>query len=508
MQVDKIDFKSKNAITPAVIPLLLFIILIGLPTCGSSPSLQDKVRPPAVAGAFYPKDPVQLNDFLQETLAHSTKSTINGRILGLIVPHAGYEYSAATAMAGYKQVAGGDYDLAVILAPSHHDPFNGGTIYPGTGFQTPLGVVAIDTKAAEKLVQTCSAVQFSILGNQQEHSIEVQLPFLQTVLPNVKILPIMMGRYDWDICEKIGKALAKVIAGRKVLIVASSDLYHGENYDELLKTDSNTLSAMVKLDPHKLCDGLLQDQYQACGGGPAVVMQIAATGLGANRAVLLTRTNSGDVTGQKNGYVVGYGAVAVYTADNSQNEHLDFRPLDLTVQKELLKMARQAIAYYLQTGQQKIFKPTFPVMNEKRGVFVTITEGEDLRGCIGHHEADQPLYEMVPQMALAAAFSDPRFPELRREELNKIKIKVSVYLTNVYRIKSLDEFEMGKHGIIMYKNGSGATFLPEVPIEAGWQTKEEEMRHLCQKAGLPLDAWRDGAEFWLYRTQVFDESIL
>jgi hypothetical protein len=317
-----------------------------------------------------------------------------------------------------------------------------------------------------------------------------------------------VGFYDWQICERIGKALAKVLAGKNALLVASSDLYHGENYDELQQSDARTLSAVVQMDPQNLCNGFLQDRYMACGGGPAVIMEVAAKALGANRAKLLARTNSGDVTGQKDGYVVGYGAVAVYAGIQKKSDKQEFKPLELKVQKELLKIARQAIENFFLTGQEKQFNAVYPSMNDMRGVFVTITENGDLRGCIGHHEADQPLYITVPQMALAAAFSDPRFPQLTRDELAKIKIKISAYLTNVYKIDTLDEFVMGRHGIIMHKQGRGATFLPEVPAEAGWKTVEEEMTYLCRKAGLPVDAWKQGAEFWVYETQVFDESIL
>jgi MEMO1 family protein len=493
------------------------LILLNMQACNARKAVQENVRQPAVAGSFYPGDPQQLSQMVNQCLNQNEKISLDGKIIGLLVPHAGYLYSAPTAAAGYKQVQNGGYELVVVIAPSHHDRFNGATIYPGTGYQTPMGIATIDTQVAQKLVDACPDVQFSNLGHGQEHAVEVQLPFIQTVLPKAKILPIDVGMYDWQICERIGKALAKVLSGKNALIVASSDLYHGENYDELVQTDATTLSAVVNMNPSTLCTGLLQDQYQACGGGPAVIMQVAAMALGANQAKLLARTNSGDVTGQKNGYVVGYGAVAVYTGTKAtaavsdskpQNGRREFKPLELKVQKELLKMARQAIEHYLATGEQKQFKSVFPSMDDKRGVFVTITEGGDLRGCIGHHEADQPLYVMVPQMAVAAAFSDPRFPELRKEELNKIKIKISAYLTNVYRINSLDEFEMGKQGIIMYKGGKGATFLPEVPAEAGWKTKEEEMTYLCRKAGLSADAWKEGAEFWVYETQVFDETIL
>jgi len=487
---------------------IAILILFNIQACNARKANQEHVRQPAVAGSFYPGDRQELAQMVKQCLDRNEKISIDGKVIGLLVPHAGYLYSALTAATGYKLVQDGGYEIVVVIAPSHRDRFSGATIYQGSGYQTPLGTVAIDTQCAGKLVGGCPDVQFSDLGHGQEHALEVQVPFVQTVLPKAKILPLVVGIYDWQMCERIGRTLAKVLAGKSALIVASSDLYHGENYDELQQSDARTLSAIVNMDPQNLCKGFLQDRYMACGGGPAVIMEVAAKALGANQAKVLARTNSGDVTGQKDGYVVGYGAVAVYAGAKAASDRQEFEPLEIKVQKELLKMARKAIESFLLTGTEKRFEAVFPSMNDKRGVFVTITESGDLRGCIGHHEADQPLYITVPQMAVAAAFSDPRFPQLAKEELAQIKIKISVYLTNVYKINTLDEFVMGKHGIIMHKDGRSATFLPEVPAEAGWKTKEEEMTYLCRKAGLSLNAWKEGADFWVYETQVFDESIL
>ncbi len=495
-------FKLKsNFLANAIIVFAFSILVVRITFAGD-------IRKPAVAGAFYPKDPDVLRADVQKYLDNAKAKPVNGKIIGIQVPHAGYQFSAQTAAYAYRQVAKQKYDLVVVIAPSHHDPFYGATLYPGDGYATPLGTLYIDKGTAQRLTNDCDVVKFSVLGHRAEHAVEVELPFVQILFPDVKILPVVIGGYDWPMCEKIGKALAKVVAGKKVLLIASSDLYHGYSYETCKKVSAATLAAATDLNPKKLCEGLLQEKYSACGGGPIVVMETAAKLLGANKAKLLAHTNSGDVTGKREGYIVGYGAVAVYNANNKAEDHVEYEPLPLDVQKEFLRMARSSIEQYLLKRKLPRFKPTCDAMKEKRGVFVTITENGMLRGCIGHHESDEPLYRLVPQMALAAAFQDPRFPPLDKSELKKIKIKVSVYLTNVYKIKSLDEFKMGEEGIIMRKNGHAATYLPEVPTEAGWMSVEEEMKSLCRKAGLPRDAWKKGAEFWVYRTQVFDESIL
>ncbi|MBN1559247.1 AmmeMemoRadiSam system protein B [candidate division KSB1 bacterium] len=469
--------------------------------CASS-----QVRRPVVAGQFYPNDPIQLASDIEQKLKSAAVRVIEGDIVGLVAPHAGYQYSAAIAAAAYKQVIGKKYDVIVIIAPSHHDSFRGATIYPGRAYETPLGAAAIDVSLARELVDLCDQVHFSEYGHRAEHAIEVQVPFLQFIFPQTKIIPIVMGYVDWSACESIGRSLARVLENKSALIVASTDLYHGESYDDCVQLGDQTLAAIVALQPKNLYQGLQSGSSQACGGGPVVVMQIAAQQRGANATELLAKTNSNDVIGQKGGYVVGYGAVAVYRSIESGR--IDFAPLNIDDQRVLVGLARTAIVHYIEKGAILETAPANDVQRQKRGVFVTITKNGLLRGCIGHHESDMPLYQLVPHMAVAAAFDDPRFPPLAADELDDIKIKVSVYLTNVYKIASLAEFEMGVHGIIMRKGTHGATFLPEVPVEAGWRTVDEEMANLCRKAGLPSSAWKQGAEFWLYRTQVFDENIL
>ena len=497
----KMTLKQKSA---SLLPLLIFLFS----ACPIHTFASDhEIRKPAVADAFYPGDPAVLKEQVKKFLDNAQKLEIEGEITGLVVPHAGYQYSGQIAGYGYKQVAGNDYDIIVVLAPSHRDPFVGATIFPGDAYQTPLALSKIDKTVATALVSASDLVKLSRYGHRNEHAVEVQLPFIQTLFPDVPILPMVIGQYDWNACRKIGETLADVLKGRRALIVASSDLYHGNSYDECKKTDEKTLAAMASLAPEALCQGLLNESYFACGGGPVTVMEIAAKKLGANAAKLIARTNSGDVTGVKNGYIVGYGSIVVFGQDKGKpSKRIEYQKLGQKEQDELLKMARQAIAEYLRSGRIPRFTPKYNALEESRGVFVTITKDGVLRGCIGYHGFDRPLYDLVPDRAVQAAFNDPRFLPLRKEELDRIKIKISVYVTNVYEINDISEFEMGRHGIIMTKGNRGATYLPEVPAEAGWRTKEEELESLCQKAGLPKSAWKKGAQFWVYETQVFEEK--
>jgi MEMO1 family protein len=497
--------KNKRFLFLDCIILCLIIFLGG---CFSESNSQ-KIRKAVVAGSFYPKNKIELRNQLADYLSKVEIKHQKKNIKGLIVPHAGYAYSAQTAAFGFKQVEGKKYDTIVILAPSHRDPFSGATIYPGDGYETPLGTCQINKELASKIVKSSQNISFSDFGHRAEHALEVELPFIQTVLPNSKIVPIVIGEYDWRMCHNIGTAIAKTLVGENVLLVASTDLYHGNSYSECKRQSNKTLKAMAAMNPKELCLGLLGKNYAACGGAPAVILQVAAKALGAHSAKIVAETNSNDVTGQVGGYVVGYGTLVIFDNNDKKNLHKkEYPTIRVAAQKELLIKARTAIDLYLESQQIKTTVPNNNVLNEKRGVFVTLTHNGQLRGCIGHHESDKPLNELVPQMAIAAAVSDPRFKPLTQKELKNTKIKISVYLTNVYPIQDIDEFEMGTHGIILQKNGRSATYLPEVPTEAGWTTVNQEMESLCLKAGLNKNAWKNDAKFWVYKTQVFNETIL
>lgn len=482
----------------------LILAAMMLPLCCI---LHAQVRPPAVAGSFYPADPAQLRSAIGAYLKQAPAVTLPGPVLGLSVSHAGYPYSAATAAAGFKAAAGTPYDLIIVLAPSHQEYFRGGAVFPGEAYETPLGRLLVDHTAAVQLSRSCELFKLSLTGHgDREHSLEVQLPFLQILFPESRLLPLEIGECSREECERMGKALATLLKGRKSLMIASTDLYHGYSYTACQERDAATLAAFTQMNPRALWSGLQEETVQACGGLPVVVMQVALNQRGTCAARVLARTNSNDVTGERGGYVVGYAAVAYYLQEKSMNKKT-YPPLSIAAQKELMVLAREGIKYYLKHGTLPENSSSNPELAQRRGVFVTITKKGDLRGCIGMHEADLPLCKLVPDRAVAAAFDDPRFMPLKEEELEQIRIKISVYLSNVYEA-TLDDFVMGKHGIILMKGGRGATYLPEVPLEAGWRSKEEEMASLCQKAGLPRDGWKQGAQIYLYETQVFDESVL
>lgn len=270
------------------------------------------VRAPAVAGQFYPAHPDSLNAVIDLFFKETKKEAMDGQIIGLAVPHAGYPYSGAVAGRGYQQVAGGNYTTVVVIGPSHHVRFPGLAVYGTGGWRTPLGTIAVDSEVAAELVRQNTLIQNLPDAHRQEHSIEVQVPFLQKALPDCKIVPVMMADQSAANCTVLAQALARVLPGKKALIVASSDLYHGESYPNCVATDDYTLGFLERFDPEGLLAALGREKAMACGGGPVAAMMIAARLLGADSSRLLAKTNSNDVMGEKSGYVVGYGAAVFF----------------------------------------------------------------------------------------------------------------------------------------------------------------------------------------------------
>ncbi len=275
----------------------------------------DTVRPPVCAGRFYPSDPSELKHLVVCLMDATERTATADSITALIAPHAGYQFSGATAAVAFKQVLGDAFDTVIVLSPSHYETFQGVSIYPGLAYGTPLGEVPIDRNRAESLADVASGlIRTNEIGHRQEHGVEVELPFLQEALkPGWKLLPMVMGRQSARECHELAEAIVKTGDGESLLIVASSDLYHGYSYDACHASDRRTLEAVEGLAPVDFLMGLESNSYQACGGGPVAVALLLARNAGVHKARVLAHTTSADVTGKRVGYVVGYGAVAIET---------------------------------------------------------------------------------------------------------------------------------------------------------------------------------------------------
>ncbi|HTY10099.1 MAG TPA: AmmeMemoRadiSam system protein B [Bacteroidota bacterium] len=269
------------------------------------------VRPPAVAGMFYPDHEGELRQTVESYLAEPSPSAGKGTLLGLIVPHAGYSYSGHTAAKAFALLKNRAVGTVVLVGPSHREYFDGVSVFSGTSFKTPLGAVAVDAGLRSELLKKYPALQNSLAGHRTEHSLEVQLPFLQLAVEHPRILPIVMGDQQRKYCEGLGVALAEVAKGRDILFVASSDLSHYYASDDARKLDAVAIASIRKMDHETLMSDLESERTEACGGGPIVAVLSAARKLGADSCEILDACNSGDVSGDT-GRVVGYVSAALW----------------------------------------------------------------------------------------------------------------------------------------------------------------------------------------------------
>jgi len=313
---------------------------------------------------------------------------------------------------------------------------------------------------------------------------------------------MIMGDCSLATCQKLSRLLKQAIGDRNdVLVIASTDMYHGYDHEEARVVDQETLSYIQNMDAEGLYYGLREGRLQLCGGWPVVSTLILSKELGHNKLGVLNYTNSAQVTGKKvkGTWTVGYASCAI---DKEEGEE---GMLNIEQRKRLLEIARQSIENYLNTGKRLEVNEKDPLLVKEFGAFVTLNKNGHLRGCIGNIIASGPLYLTVKNMAVEAAVNDPRFPEVTLSELGDIEIEVSV-LSPLEKVESADKIELGKHGVIVRKGSSSGVFLPQVATETGW-SKEEFLSNLCaQKAGLSADAWKDkSTEIFIFTAEVFSE---
>ncbi|MBU0983277.1 MAG: AmmeMemoRadiSam system protein B [candidate division Zixibacteria bacterium] len=480
-------------------------------------STQEGIRKAAVAGTFYPANPAELTRTIAGFFSEVEKVPLAGKPVGIIAPHAGYPYSGKTAAKAFKLLEGEDYDTVVIISPSHTVFFQGCSVFDGIGYETPLGVVDIDQDMAKRLANIGPAVYFSKMGHavgnvRGEHALEVQLPFLQICLGKFKLVPIVMGDQDENSIRALGEALAAVLKDTNTLMVASTDLSHFHPEKRARKLDFAVQEAIEKFDEDMLLETIEDGRGEACGAGPVAAIMLAAKRMGAREVRFLDYTTSGATTGDFS-EVVGYlSAAIVAPADAhpqvSERELMGSRRAELRKAKtlppeakqQLLDIARKAVAAKL-TGDKLQPRP-IEALEDQKGMFVTLKIDGHLRGCIGQIRARQPLYQTVAEMAVAAAFDDPRFPPLKTEEAERVEFEISV-LSPLERLRDFSKVEIGRDGLMIKLDLHSGLLLPQVATENHWTVKEF-LEQTCLKAGLPKESYKDKfAEVYKFSAEVF-----
>ncbi|MBU2520917.1 MAG: AmmeMemoRadiSam system protein B [Proteobacteria bacterium] len=472
-------------------------------------ALADDIRRPVVAGSFYPSNQSELIQTI-DSLADRAKNTQvkipSGKYLkALILPHAGYPCSGLTAAHASLVLSEKQFDKVILLGPDHHIGLINGAISDVSAYQTPLGTVKLHKDAA-KLRNQSELFNSNKSSDLREHSLEVLLPFLQHYLKEFEIIPIVISQGDIDgITNEIN-----MFIDQNTLVVASSDLSHYQQYDLAVETDKETIKMILNLDADKLMKGY----NYACGKVPILVLVSLARQYGW-QPVLLHYSNSGDTCGGRS-KVVGYAAIAFYGDKYMEDKKSEVRKFSDSQGQVLVRLARHTLMKKLNKKIDTVEAETLEealkedCFQEHFGTFVTLKINGQLRGCIGNITASESLKEGVKRNTISAAFHDPRFSPLRDEELEHVDIEVSI-LTQPEPLKYRDgddliaKLRVNVDGVIIQKGFAGATFLPQV-----WKQlprPEEFLSHLCMKAGMSAEAWRnDKLEVKIYQVQYFDEE--
>ena len=473
-------------------------------------------RKPAVAGQFYPSDPASLRSTLAE-LFSKAKPRTSGDVRAIICPHAGYVFSGIVAASSFNQVdPDRHYDNIFIIASSHQVSFFGASIYNQGDYLTPLGKIKVNIELANQLINENKALfSYNPEADLREHSVEVQLPFLQYHMKkDFRIVPVILGTQSDLTCSLLAAALKPYFTDKNLFVI-STDFSHYPSYDDARTADKASCDAIVSNFPKRLLNVI--DQYKdknipnlatsICGWTSALTLLYITSDNALIKYRPIQYMNSGDSKYGEKSQVVGYWSIVAESIQWNENAKALFR-MDMEEKLSLLKIARNTIKAYIPGRKRPAIDTTG--FSEKLkmhvGAFVTLKEKGALRGCIGRFTSDIPLYLVIQELAIASSTQDNRFNPVSEEEITKLEIEISV-LTPMQRIKSIDEIVMGKHGIYIKKDWNSGTFLPQVATETAW-SKEEFLGHCARdKAGIGWDGWKD-AEIYTYEACVFSEHEL
>lgn len=466
---------------------------------------QKDSRTPAVAGQFYPADRKELSAQIDSLLAETNLIDTQGKLRILIAPHAGIEYSGNTAAWGFKQIQGKDYSRVIIIGSSHKKSFSHAAVYSKGSWNTPLGDVAIDEAATKFLMSQKNNIISDPIPHEGEHSLEVEVLFLQRVLNDFSIVPILVSQPTGDLIEYLAHKIALLFDDETLLIV-STDLSHYPDWETANIVDGQTIDAILTGDKgvfEKTTQEIASKDYDelstsACG------YEALRVGLRVSEILEITDftnikyENSGDVKGERE-RVVGYTSIGGWS------DNLPSFDLDHEAQEEALSIARETMFEYISSGSTPEVSSEHPALQVPLGAFVTLEKDHNLRGCMGTFEPDEPLFKVIQDRAIASATKDKRFSPVSQKELSELSIEISI-LSPRKKIDSWREIELGVHGVVIEKGNKSGTFLPQVATDGNFSL-EEFLGELCsQKVGLPRNCYMDPeVTIYVYKAQIFEE---
>lgn len=475
-------------------------------------------RQPVAAGRFYPGDKASLESQLSRLFAECRETPVDG-VRAIVSPHAGYVFSGRIAAEAFSTVSpDAGYDNIFIIGSSHVMAFDGASVYPGGDYITPLGNAAVNTDIAGKLKSENQVFNFPATAHRNEHSIEVQIPFIQYHFKKkIPIIPVIIGTNNLKTIRKIADALKPYFTARNLFVI-SSDFSHYPSYKDAVVNDKTTAIALATGDPETFLTTLDRNESKntpglvtsMCGWTSGLTLLYLAEKDPSLEFRLLGYCNSGDSPAGGKDEVVGYEAMALIskksgTTENNQN---DENEVTFTSQEKkiLFEIAWNNIKMSL--DGKKVTEPEekrlTPNLKKPFGAFVTLKENGTLRGCIGRFISHDPLYKVVAASAISSAFEDPRFMPVTSNDLRKLEMEITV-LGPLRKISGPSEIILGKHGIYIKKGSRTGTMLPQVAIENHWSVEQFLGYTSRDKAGIGWDGWKD-AELYVYDGIVLEES--
>jgi AmmeMemoRadiSam system protein B/AmmeMemoRadiSam system protein A len=475
-------------------------------------------RQPFAAGRFYSADKETLTKDLNEMFGTCTKTSPGGKVQAIISPHAGYVFSGKIAAAAFSSINNhSGYKNIFIIGSSHVSAFDGASVFNTGDYITPLGRAVINMEIASALTDKNKVFRFSTESHIREHSIEVQIPFIQTYFKdNPKIIPIIIGTDNEETVKRIAQALSPWFTQENLFII-SSDFSHYPAYKQAVETDKATALAIIS-GSHEIFLKTLNDNSDKkisglatsmCGWTSGLLLLYLSENNPHLKYQLIDYCNSGDSPYGNKDEVVGYNAIALFeTGRKTEPENVKEEEFTITKQEkaELFAIVRSAIKMQLDEKKEYTvdYKKISPKLMTPMGAFVTLKIDGALRGCIGRFISADPLYEVVKASAISSAFEDPRFSQLTKEEYRKIEIEITV-LGPLKKISNISEIILGKHGIYIKKENRAGTMLPQVATENGWSVEEFLGYTSRDKAGIGWDGWK-AADIYIYEGVVLEEN--
>jgi len=481
---------------------------------------EDKIMTSQLPGKWYPADPSALRKDIDGYMKQA-RSQLDGKVIGLILPHAGYRYSGPVAGYGISEIAGKKYSRVIILAPSHYGlPADIVSVASYTHIQTPLGKVPVDMEAVAKLRASPVVQDYSKI-HKVEHSDQIELPMLQVALKDFKVVPILFGPLSTDAVVSVSNAVRSIINENTLVVVSSDFTHYGSSYhylpfpcnakteEALGKLDNTAFSLIANKDLTGFSDFIDRTGDTICGQD---AIRVLLAILPANAKVkLLKYDTSGRAAGNFAASVsyASFGITGAWGKEQAVDDP-DVGKLDDQERQQLVLLARKTLEWYFQKDDYPEPKDLgiklTPNMKLDRAVFVTLHKGGELRGCIGEIYPSRPLYTAVMRRVIDSAINDYRFPRVTKDELNSIDIEISV-LTPPRPVVKWTDIVLGRDGIIMEKGTRRAVFLPQVATEQKWDL-ETTLNNLALKAGLSADEWRSKTGFMVFQADVFGEKSL